>query len=71
MYVHTQAHTHALTHTHFPFEGRRKEQSKWNISEVPPFCGEKKWSRTTDWIEVYIIFYLSYLREGQNSTSQN
>ena len=41
MYVHTQAHTHACTHTHFPFEGRRKEQSKWNISEVPPFCGEK------------------------------
>lgn len=37
MYVHTHAHTHA----HFPFEGRRKEQSQWNIFEVPSFCGQK------------------------------
>lgn len=34
-------HTHMHTYMHFPFEGRRKEQSKWNIFEVPPFCGER------------------------------
>lgn len=68
MYAHTRTHTHTLS-----LWREEKRARQWNIFwRCLLFVGRKhNGLRTTDWIEVNIIFYLSYLREGQNSTSQN
>ena len=60
---------HTCTHTRTLSLWREEKRAKsmehlWGASFL---WGEKRCNglRTTDWIEVNIIFYLSYLREGQ------
>lgn len=67
------AHTPAHTHTHFPSEGRRKEQRQWNIFEGASFLWGKAYCnepRTTDWIEVNIILFIILKRRPEFHISE-